>query len=325
MLAQLLIQFQKPIILQQPNELMQPPVVASFRQANDSNVNDFQATLDLNRTRRSYENYNVDATIEEFAQKLSVAGHRIRRNNDATISTNANDLSDDVKVVKKPKFTFVSDRDDEFASPDKSTLDEIGAWFQHIWNDINWLGSMVIAMCTLSFLFVHHSDLRQRMVGARMRIACCSLIYRKTLRLSKKSAGRTAAGYLVNLLSNDVSRLDYGFIYAHYVWILPIQSCLVAYLIWRQVGWAALVGVVGLLLKTIPVQTGLSRWSSILRMKVATRTDQRVGIMNEIVQGIQVIKMYAWEKPFQVVVAEARRREVKQIRYASFIRGINMR
>lgn len=129
---------------------------------------------------------------------------------------------------------------------------------------------------------------------------------------------------MVNLLSNDVSRLDYGFIYAHYVWILPIQSALVAYLIWRQVQWAALVGVIGLLLKTIPVQTRLSSILSVLRMKVALRTDQRVGIMNEIIQGIQVIKMYAWEKPFQIVVAETRRREVKQIRYASFIRGVNL-
>lgn len=85
-----------------------------------------------------------------------------------------------------------------------------------------------------------------------------------------------------------MSRLDYGFIYAHYVWILPLQSALIAYLIWNHIGWAALVGVIGLLLKTIPVQTGLSRLSSIVRMKVARRTDQRVGIMHEIIQGIQV-------------------------------------
>lgn len=61
-----------------------------------------------------------------------------------------------------------------------------------------------------------------------------------------------------------------------------------------------------------------------LRMRVAVRTDDRVGIMNEIIQGIQVIKMYAWEIPFQNVVAEARRLEVQQIRYASYIRGINV-
>lgn len=99
---------------------------------------------------------------------------------------------------------------------------------------------------------------------------------------------------------------------------------LICYLIWLQIGWASLVGVIGLLLKTVPVQTGLSRISSKLRMRVALRTDIRVGIMNELIQGIQVIKMYAWELPFQKVVAEARRLEIKEIRYASYIRGVNM-
>lgn len=34
--------------------------------------------------------------------------------------------------------------------------------------------------------------------------------------------------------------------------------------------------------------------------------------------------MYAWEKPFSTVVAESRRREIKQIRYASYIRAISL-
>lgn len=67
-------------------------------------------------------------------------------------------------------------------------------------------------------------DLRQRMVGAQMRIACSAAIYRKTLRMSKRATTQTSAGNVVNLLSNDVSRLDYGFIFVHYIWILPIQG-----------------------------------------------------------------------------------------------------
>lgn len=95
-------------------------------------------------------------------------------------------------------------------------------------------------------------------------------------------------------------------------------------MIWQRARWAAVVGVIGLLLKTVPVQTRLSHYTSKLRMKVARRTDYRVGIMNEIINGIQVIKMYAWEIPFQKVVAEARRLEIQQIRYASYIRGVNL-
>lgn len=44
--------------------------------------------------------------------------------------------------------------------------------------------------------------------------------------------------------------------------------------------------------------------------------------MNEIVNGIQVIKMYAWEKPFSKLVEMARRKEIRVIRQVSYIRGI---
>jgi len=44
-----------------------------------------------------------------------------------------------------------------------------------------------------------------------------------------------------------------------------------------------------------------------LRKQIAIRTDDRMRLMNEIVLGIQVIKMYAWEKPFAKLVEVARR------------------
>lgn len=42
----------------------------------------------------------------------------------------------------------------------------------------------------------------------------------------------------------------------------------------------------------------------------------------QIIQGIQVIKMYAWEKPFNKLVSNARLNETKLIRNYSWIRGI---
>lgn len=148
--------------------------------------------------------------------------------------------------------------------------------------------------------------------------------YFQSVRLSASAASQTGTGHLVNLISNDVARLDQAIAYIHFIWILPIQSIIVAYLIWRQTGLVGIIGVTCLLLKTVPVQTYLGRCRSMLRKKVASRTDERLGILNEIVQGIQVIKMYSWEIPFQKIVAETRRLEIKQIRYASYVHGISL-
>lgn len=46
----------------------------------------------------------------------------------------------------------------------------------------------------------------------------------------------------------------------------------------------------------------LSSRQGALRGKIARRTDERVKVMSELVNGVQVIKMYAWEKPFEKLV-----------------------
>lgn len=43
------------------------------------------------------------------------------------------------------------------------------------------------------------------------------------------------------------------------------------------------------------------------RNKTAIHTDERVKVMNEIISGMRVIKMYCWEKPFGELVAKIRK------------------
>lgn len=146
----------------------------------------------------------------------------------------------------------------------------------------------------------------------------------QSIRLSASAASQAGAGHLVNLMSNDVSRLSRANAFVHYIWILPVQSVIVGYLIWQQVGWIAVIGVTCLLLKTVPVLTYLGRYRSFLQKNVAFRSDERIRIVNEIIQGVQVIKMYAWEIPFQKMVAAARHMEIQQIRYASYIESLGV-
>ncbi|KAJ8713562.1 hypothetical protein PYW07_013932 [Mythimna separata] len=176
---------------------------------------------------------------------------------------------------------------------------------------------------TMSALLYNHTQLSQGRVGMRIRIACCSLMYRKILKLNRAGLSQTEPGQVINLMSNDVNRFDMVTLYLNHIWISPIVLPVVCYLVWQHVGIATLAALLVVAVQTIFVQVYLSDLQGKLRGKIAKRTDQRVKVMSELVDGVQVIKMYAWETPFQKLVHRLRKLEVGYILRTSFVKGFS--
>lgn len=82
----------------------------------------------------------------------------------------------------------------------------------------------------------------------KLRVACSSMIYRKSLRLSQAVFEKTSVGQIVNLMSNDVTKFDNEFVFCHYAWIAPIQCILGTYMIYEEMGFAGILGISFLLL-----------------------------------------------------------------------------
>ncbi|KAF2894912.1 hypothetical protein ILUMI_11261 [Ignelater luminosus] len=180
------------------------------------------------------------------------------------------------------------------------------------------------AIVMASFLNVlggHLYMLSIQQFAMTVRVATCSLIYRKSLKLNNSVLGGTTIGQMVNLLSNDVSRFDRAIHHAHNLWITPIETIIVVFLLYHFVGLTSTIGVLFMVL-FVPFQMFLGKKTSFYRFKTALKTDERVRLMNEIIQGIQVIKMYTWEKPFAKLVAIVRRLEIRFIRNLSYIKGV---
>ncbi|EDW89496.2 probable multidrug resistance-associated protein lethal(2)03659 [Drosophila yakuba] len=175
------------------------------------------------------------------------------------------------------------------------------------------IGALTVAILNPTAFGIRH-------VSFKVRVALGSLIFRKALRLTKGSLGDSTSGHVVNLISNDVSRLDSSPYNVHYLLVGPLQVLIITYLMYQEIGISAVFGVLFMLL-FMPLQMYMGTKTSAIQLKAAERTDNRIRIVNEIISAIQVLKMYAWEQPFEQLVTHAREKEMNTIRQGQHIGG----
>lgn len=182
---------------------------------------------------------------------------------------------------------------------------------------------VIVALNAMSVISINQYILGGFQNGMKVRIAVCSVIYRKALRLSRTALGDTAPGKVVNLLSNDVNRFDIVSVFLHSMWSAPLLAIIVGVLLYLEIGVAGLIGMIVIFIVT-PIQAYTGKLTSRFRLQTALRTDERIRLMDEIISGIQVIKMYAWEKPFAKLIKLARRLELKIVKKSAYVRGLYM-
>ena len=138
-------------------------------------------------------------------------------------------------------------------------------------------------------------------------------IYRKALRMSTRSRQATETGRIVNLMSADVNQLQ-SFFYPFASQILtgPVVLITALILLWFQIRWATFIGL-GILLISTPATTIFLKKITQYRRQMLKQTDQRVKLMNQLLVGIRVLKMYAWEAAQEAALLEVRKKELREL------------
>uniref|UniRef100_H2ZYH4 ABC transmembrane type-1 domain-containing protein n=1 Tax=Latimeria chalumnae TaxID=7897 RepID=H2ZYH4_LATCH len=179
-----------------------------------------------------------------------------------------------------------------------------------------------VSLCSLSLAILHHLYFYHvQRAGMKLRVAMCHMIYKKALCLNHVALGKTTTGQIVNLLSNDVNKFDQVRFFLHF-WLYS-RDCRHPGSLLTASGKRVVIGLHWILL-LIAVKVQTNDYYIIHRSKTAVFTDSRIKTMNEVISGIRIIKMYAWEKPFAELVHDIRRKEISKILKSSYLRGMNL-
>lgn len=89
--------------------------------------------------------------------------------------------------------------------------------------------------------------------SCKLRVACGGLIYKKALKILKASAEEGQNGKIINILSSDLARFELAFAFLHDIWDGPFEMVLFLGVIYWQISWAGVIGVV-FMLAFIPLQ-----------------------------------------------------------------------
>ena len=109
-----------------------------------------------------------------------------------------------------------------------------------------------------------------------------------------------------------VSRIDSNMSLAHIAWSSLIQIMISLIILLINLGPSALAGF-SLFLMGIPVQSWIMKRSYVARTDSMEYTDQRVKLTQDLLNGIRVIKFFAWERPFLKSLIEIRKNEMRLV------------
>lgn len=155
----------------------------------------------------------------------------------------------------------------------------------------------------------------------KIRSALTSMIYKKSLIISNTARKDSTVGEIVNLMSVDAQRFGDVGNTINILWSAPLQIGLSTYFLWQELGPSVLAGL-SVMLLLFPVNAIIANKSKKLHMKNMKNKDERVKLMNEILSGIRVLKLYAWEKSFEDQVLTVRTRELNVLKQSRYLHAV---
>ncbi|KAL4498906.1 hypothetical protein ABPG73_003703 [Tetrahymena malaccensis] len=150
------------------------------------------------------------------------------------------------------------------------------------------------------------------------KVIFMKILYQKISSLSAFSIKQANVGKLINLVSNDLNLLEFKSLSIINMLIIPFILIAVGIILYFRLGGYSLLGFCIILIYPF-IQTLFGKISQSQFKIKAQLVDQRIKFTNEVIEGIRLLKMYAWEDAFVQFVKAIRQTEIRKILFIQII------
>ncbi|XP_069376077.1 ATP-binding cassette sub-family C member 9 isoform X3 [Paralichthys olivaceus] len=161
--------------------------------------------------------------------------------------------------------------------------------------------------------------------GINLRGALLAMIYNKILRLSTSnmSMGEMTLGQINNLVAIETNQLMWFLFLCPNLWAMPVQIVMGVVLLYYLLGWSALVGA-SVIVLLAPIQYLIATKLADTQKSTLEHSTDRLKKTTEILKGIKLLKLYAWENIFSDSVEETRGKELTSLRTFAFYTSMSI-
>ncbi|TPX57540.1 hypothetical protein PhCBS80983_g03764 [Powellomyces hirtus] len=173
--------------------------------------------------------------------------------------------------------------------------------------------SVVRAVCDGQVFFTG------RRIGTRVRAVVIGQVYAKALRRratapdADDETASATTGQITNLMAVDTAKILEVSCYLIYFWAYPLQIVICTTLLVVVLGWPALAGI-AVMVAVLPVGGYLGKMVADKQKALIKATDARITAMNETLQGIRIIKFFAWENHYFAMLTAFRKTELVRLK-----------
>ncbi|XP_066556292.1 ATP-binding cassette sub-family C member 2 [Amia ocellicauda] len=190
------------------------------------------------------------------------------------------------------------------------------------WNGPTYAVALLMAAASHSVVLQVYQRFNM-LTAAKIKTAVAGIVYKKALNLANSSRQRYTTGEVVNLMSSDAQQLMDLALNLNLLWSAPFQVLVAVFFLWQELGPSVLAGVAVLLL-VIPLNAVVASRIKQLKKRHMKTKDRRVKLLNEIMHGIKILKLYAWEPSFQQKVVETRENEIEVLKSSGYLTAFSL-